>query len=163
MVKRLVAVLLVVLVIGVVGATGMVAYVTGRALPQVDGTLPLAGLDAPVQVHRDVDGIVNISAATTHDLFAAQGYVHAQERMWQMEVWRHISSGRLSELFGKATLDEDRFIRTIGWRRAAERDLEALPADVRAGLDAYADGVNAYIDAHKGSLPLAFIVTAIQS
>jgi penicillin amidase len=102
MVKRLVAVLLVVVVIGAVGAIGAVAYITGRALPQVDGTLALAGLDAPVQVHRDVDGIVNISATTTHDLFAAQGYVHAQERMWQMEVWRHISAGRLAELFGGA-------------------------------------------------------------
>ena len=63
-----------------------------------------------------------------------------------MEVWRHISSGRLSELFGTSTLDEDRFIRTLGWRSRAERDLDALSADARAALDAYAAGVNAWID-----------------
>ena len=82
----------------------------------------------------------------------AQGYVHAQERLWQMEVWRHISAGRLSELFGKSTLDQDRFIRTLGWRQAAERDLEALSEEARAAVDAYTDGVNAYIDGHAGGL-----------
>ena len=78
-------------------------------------------------VLRDAAGIAQILADSPHDLFMAQGYVHAQERMWQMEVWRHISAGRLSELFGKSQLDDDRFIRTLGWRQAAERDLAALP------------------------------------
>ena len=72
---------------------------------------------------RDANGIAWIEAETSHDLFLAQGYVHAQERMWQMEVWRHISSGRLSELFGESTLKEDRFIRTLGWRQAAFREV----------------------------------------
>jgi penicillin amidase len=159
MVKRLVAVLLVVVVIGAVGAIGAVAYITGRALPQVDGTLALAGLDAPVQVHRDVDGIVNISATTTHDLFAAQGYVHAQERMWQMEVWRHISAGRLAELFGGADqLETDRFIRTLGWRQAAERDMAAIEPPAMAVLEAYTEGVNAWLDANRDSLGLSWLV-----
>src|SRR5829696_3151671 len=159
MVKRLVAVLLVVVVIGVVGAIGAVAYITGRALPEVDGTLALPGLDAPVQVHRDVDGIANISATTTHDLFAAQGYVHAQERMWQMEVWRHISAGRLAELFGgEDQLETDRFIRTLGWRQAAERDMAAIEPPAMAVLEAYAQGVNAWLDANRGSLGLSWLV-----
>jgi penicillin amidase len=162
-VSRLVRLLVVVLVVVIAAVASLVGFVTLRSLPQTDGRIALPDLEALVTVRRDAAGIAHIYGDTPHDLFLAQGYVHAQERLWQMEVWRHISSGRLSELFGKATLDQDRFIRTIGWRRAAERDLEALPADVRAGLDAYADGVNAYIDAHKGSLPLAFIVTAIQS
>ena len=74
------------------------------------------GLREPVTVRRDAYGIAHITAATPADLFFAQGCVHASERMWQMEVWRHISSGRLSELFGASQLDTDRFIRTLGWR-----------------------------------------------
>ena len=80
-----------------------------------------------------------------------------------MEVWRHISSGRLSELFGSSTLSEDRFIRTLGWRQAAERDLAALSPDARAALDAYAAGVNAWIADHHGSLSLPFVVTGLKS
>ena len=91
--------------------------------------------------------IAQIAASTTHDLFLAQGFVHAQERMWQMKVWRHISSGRLAELFGSGSIDTDRFIRTLGWRTAAERDLAAQLSDTRAALEAYADGVNAWLDA----------------
>ena len=114
-------------------------------------------------VLRDEHGIVQIYADNPHDLFLAQGYVHAQERLWQMEVWRHISAGRLSELFGKSTLDQDRFIRTLGWRQAAERDFATLSEGARAALDAYAEGVNAFIEEHQGSLGLAFVVTGIQT
>ncbi|HEX5824653.1 MAG TPA: penicillin acylase family protein, partial [Candidatus Limnocylindrales bacterium] len=89
--------------------------------------------------------------------------VHAQERMWQMEVWRHISAGRLSELFGSSTLDEDRFIRTLGWRQAAARDLAALSPDTRAAVDAYAVGVNAWLGDHKGNLGLSFVVTGLKA
>ena len=83
--------------------------------------------------------------------------------MWQMEVWRHISSGRLSELFGSSTLSEDRFIRTLGWRQSAERDLAALSPEARAALDAYAAGVNDWIADHHGSMSLPFVVTALKS
>ena len=86
----------------------------------------MPGLGASVTVVRDDAGIAHITADSTHDLFFAQGYVHASERMWQMEVWRHISAGRLSELFGERQLDTDRFIRTLGWRVAAQRDLDAM-------------------------------------
>ena len=160
---RLVRILLAIVVVFVAVLTGIVGSVTLRALPQTDGFLKIKGLEAPVTVLRDGAGIARIYADKPHDLFLAQGYVHAQERLWQMEVWRHISSGRLSELFGKSTIKEDRFIRTLGWREAAQRDLDALSPGARAVVDAYAEGVNAYIEAHRGGLGMAFAVTAMQS
>ncbi len=157
--RIVIVVALVVVLVAVVGGVGTLAWITGRAMPQTSGTLQAPGLEGQVTVARDVHGIAQITAATPHDLFFTQGYVHAQERMWQMEVWRHISSGRLSELFGEGTLDTDKFIRTLGWRRAAERDLPFVPPDTRAILDAYAAGVNAWLDANRGDLGLAFLVT----
>jgi len=161
--RRLAWLLLVVIVVAVAATGALVAALTIRGFPTTNGTLAVAGFDRPVLVNRDASGIPWIEADTTHDLFFAQGYVHAQERMWQMEVWRHISSGRLSELFGAGTVDEDRFIRTLGWRRAAERDLAALSPDARAALEDYAAGVNAWIGDHAGSLSLPFVMTALKS
>jgi penicillin amidase len=158
-VKRLVALILVVVVVAVLVTVGGVAYITARALPTTSGTIGVAGLDGEVQVHRDANGIAHIQATTTHDLFLAQGYVHAQERMWQMEVWRHISAGRLAELFGgEDQLETDRFIRTLGWRQAAERDLAAIGPEGLAVLEAYVEGVNAWLDAERGDLGLAWLV-----
>jgi penicillin amidase len=162
-VRRLLAVALLVVLVVLVAGVGLLAAVTGRALPQTSGSIRVAGLDGPVSVHRDASGIARIVADTPHDLFLAQGYVHAQERLWQMEVWRHISAGRLSELFGASTLDTDRFIRTLGWRQAAERDLTAFSAESLAILEAYADGVNAYLDAHRGSFGLPFVVVGLRT
>lgn len=122
-----------------------------RPFPQENGELTLAGLDAPVDVYRDAYGIPHIFASTSHDLFYVQGYVHAQDRFWQMDFWRHTSTGRLSEMFGEATLDTDRFLRTMGWARVAQQELEALDPTGLAILAAYADGVNAYLDDHQGS------------
>ncbi len=159
--RALVIVLAVVLalVVGVAAlSVGIVGWTAARAFPPTTGTLSMPGLSAPVMVSRDVNGIVRIEAQTPADLFRAQGWTHASERFWQMEVWRHISSGRLSELFGTSTLDEDRFIRTLGWRQAAQRDLDAASPEARAALDAYAAGVNDYIAAHRGALGPAFAV-----
>jgi penicillin amidase len=146
------------LVVTTVGIGGL-AWTTARALPQTSGTLAIAGLEGEVTVVRDAAGIAHITAATPHDLFLGQGFVHAQERMYQMEIWRHISSGRLSELFGESTLDTDRFIRTLGWRPAAERDLAVASPAARAALDAYAAGVNAYLEQKGGDLGLAFLAS----
>jgi penicillin amidase len=158
-VKRLVGLILVVVVVAIIVTVGGVAYITARALPTTSGTIGVAGLDGEVQVHRDANGIAHIQATTTHDLFLAQGYVHAQERMWQMEVWRHISAGRLAELFGgEDQLETDRFIRTLGWRQAAERDLAAIGPEGLAVLEAYVEGVNAWLDAERGDLGLAWLV-----
>ena len=149
------------LLLVVATGVGAIAWITGRALPQTSGTVAIPGLDGTATVRRDLNGIAQISATTPHDLFLAQGYVHAQERMWQMEVWRHISSGRLAELFGPGSIDDDKFIRTLGWRVAAERDMASLAPETRAVLDAYADGVNAWLDTHRDQLGLAFVVTGV--
>ena len=96
-----------------------------RAFPDVDGEVAIAGLDASVEVVRDDMGVPHIYASTSHDLFMAQGYVHAQERFWQMDFWRHIGSGRLSEMFGESQVETDTFLRTLGWREIAESSVHA--------------------------------------
>jgi penicillin G amidase len=159
-VKGVVVLALVAVLVVVVAVASLLAVVTGRALPQETGAAHIPGLGAAVSVVRDGAGIAHITADTTHDLFVAQGYVHASERMWQMEVWRHISAGRLAELFGESQLDTDRFIRTLGWRVAAQHDLDAVSPATRTILDAYTVGVNAWLDGHRDSLGLAFLASA---
>jgi penicillin amidase len=154
--------IVVMLLIAVVGAGGIVAtLVTVRGLPQTTGTIRIPALHGPVTVARDRYGIIQITADDPHDLFLAQGYVHAQERMWQMELSRRIGAGRLAELFGESALDTDRYVRTLGFRPAAERDLAALSPATVATLEAYAAGVNAWIDEHDGRLPAAFVVAGL--
>jgi penicillin amidase len=160
-IRRGLGLMLAVVLVALIAVTGLLAWVTARALPQTGGTAHVPGLAATATVVRDATGIAHITADTTHDLFFAQGYVHASERMWQMEVWRHISAGRLAELFGASQLDTDRFIRTLGWRVAAQRDLDAVAPGARAVLDAYTAGVNAWLDGHRGSLGLAFVVSGV--
>lgn len=143
----------------ILSGVGVVAV--RRAFPQVDGSLRLPGLQGQVTVYRDPYGIPHIYASTAHDLFMAQGYVHAQDRFWQMEFWRRIGSGRLSEIFGESTLDQDRFIRTLGWHRTAAEELELLDDELRSYLQAYADGVNAYIEQNPGRLGLEFTVLGL--
>ena len=122
--------------------------VAPRSFPQIDGKIELTGLDGPVDVYRDAMGIPHIYASTSHDLFFAQGYVHAQERFWQMDTWRHIGSGRLSEMFGGGQTDTDAFLRTLGWRQTAEAEWDGLGPESRAILQSYTDGVNAYLKDH---------------
>src|SRR3546814_7882211 len=81
----------------------------------------------------------------------AQGFVHAQDRFFEMDVRRHITAGRLSELFGESTLETDKMVRTMGWRRVAERELPMLEPETRAALQSYADGVNQYLDNRSNS------------
>src|SRR5690349_17603628 len=116
------ALVLVTLVLVVVMVFG--AIITQRGWPQTTGTITLDGLHHPVQVQRDHAGILQITAEDRHDLFFAQGYAHAQDRMWQMEISRRIGAGRLSELFGKSEIETDKYIRTLGWRVAAQHDLD---------------------------------------
>ncbi|KAA3642999.1 MAG: penicillin acylase family protein [Chloroflexi bacterium] len=123
-----------------------------RGFPQHQGQFKVAGLEGPVDVYRDEFGIPHIYATTEHDLFFAQGYVHSQDRFWQMDFQRHVSAGRLSELIGSNGLDTDIFLRTLGWERVAREELAQLPAEDLALLQAYADGVNAYIATHSGTV-----------
>jgi penicillin amidase len=129
-----------------------------RPWPKVQGDVSVPGLSAPVEVLRDEWGVPHIYAENEHDLFYAQGYVHAQDRLWQMEFNRRIASGTLSAILGEATLDQDRFIRTIGLRRAAELDWAEAEGETRAALEAYAEGVNAFIASHQNRLPLEFTI-----
>jgi penicillin amidase len=133
-----------------------------RAWPQTKGEIAVAGLSAPVRVTRDAWGVPQIYAANEHDLFFAQGYVHAQDRFWQMEYNRHVSGGRLSEMFGKPTLATDRLLRTLGIRRNAERDWTLLEPGTRAILEAYAQGVNAYLESHRGALPVELSILGVE-
>ena len=128
-----------------------------RALPITQGRMAVPGLEGQVTVTRDRWGVPHIYAENLSDLFFAQGYVHAQDRLWQMELNRRIGSGRLAEIFGEVALDTDRFIRTVGFRRAAEADLEVLDEETRSALEAYAAGVNAFL-AEKQPLPLEFTI-----
>jgi penicillin amidase len=122
-----------------------------QSFPQTDGEIQLSGLDGPVNVYRDYMGIPHIYAASLHDLFMAQGYVHAQDRFWQMDFWRHTGSGRLSEMFGETQVETDAFLRTLGWRQVAEQELASYDPESVAILNAYAEGVNAYLADHQGT------------
>jgi len=116
-----------------------------HSLPQVEGTLTVRGLRAPVEVIRDRWGVPHIYAQSMEDALFAQGLVHAQDRLWQMDVNRRAGRGRLSGFFGKMTLDLDRFARTVGLARAAQAELDAADPDSLALLDAFVAGVNAWI------------------
>jgi penicillin G amidase len=153
-----IGILLLVIVV-VVAAAGV--YVVRRPWPKTKGTLTVAGLTAPVKVIRDKWGVPQIYAENEHDLFFVQGYVHAQDRLWQMEFNRRVGSGTLSAVLGDTTLDIDRFMRTLGLRRAAERDLAQTGPETRSILEAYAAGVNAFVDSHRSRLPLEFAILGI--
>src|SRR3954464_7591136 len=127
-------------------------YYLRRSLPQIDGTTTVAGLSAPIDIVRDADAIPHVIASNKLDGLFGLGYAHAQDRLWQMEFQRRIGHGRLSEVFGAATLQQDRFLRTAGFGRAARSAWEHLPADARAQIDAYVAGVNAFISTHHGRL-----------
>jgi penicillin amidase len=152
-----------VMLVAVLAGGGLIAAITAGGQPPLAGTVHLAGLAADARVTRDANGVTQVAASTSHDLFYAQGWVHASERLWQMEVWRRIGAGRLSELFGKSQLDTDSFIRTLDWRGAAKRDLAVLSDQAKAYLQAYADGVNAFIDGHPNALGVAFVVAGLLS
>ncbi|HJV87150.1 MAG TPA: penicillin acylase family protein [Noviherbaspirillum sp.] len=131
--------------------------------PQVDGKLKLEGLTAPVDIVRDAEGIPHIYAKSTADAYFALGYVHAQDRLWQLEMNRRIVAGRLAEILGPSALNTDRFLRTLGVRRNAERILAHLEPETRAALDAYARGINAWLANRSGPLPPEFILSGAPS
>jgi len=128
-----------------------------QSLPDFNGTIAVEGLTAPIEIVRDSDGIPHITAEHKRDALFGLGYVHAQDRLWQMEFQRRIGHGRLSEIFGAAALSQDRFLRTVGFGRAARSAWEHLPADARQDVDAYVAGVNAFIATRHGrQLPPEF-------
>ncbi len=151
------------LVLAVVIA-GFGFFLVRRSFPQVDGVLEVACLERRVEVIRDFDGVPHIYAETEHDLFFAQGYVHAQDRFWQMDFWRHIGAGRLSEMFGDSQVETDLFLRSLDFTGLAEQELEAMPAEHRAILESYAEGVNAYIgDRTPSQISLEYAILPLQA
>lgn len=127
--------------------------------PQIDGKLRLTGLGAAVDVVRDAEGIPHIYAKSASDAYFALGFVHAQDRLWQLEMNRRIAAGRLAEILGESAANTDRFLRTLGVRRNAERIFSHLAPETRSVLEAYARGVNAYLASRKGPLPPEFLLT----
>jgi penicillin amidase len=127
------------------------------SLPQTDGTVTLPGLEKPVRVLRDAHGVPSILAASQHDLYMALGFVHAQDRLFQMDLQRRVGAGRLSEVVGVATIGTDRLMRTLGIYRHAAASRNAVSSEFRAVLDAYSEGINAFL--HRGNtLPIEFTV-----
>ncbi len=142
---------------GVAGLAGGAYYFfVQRPLPKKKGDLVLEGLHEPIEIIFDRFGVPHIYAENEDDLFFAQGYVHARDRLWQMEFNRRTGSGRLSEIFGEVAVEADRFCRRLGMHRAAKAEEARLSEHNRCILDAYARGVNAHIERNKNNLPVEF-------
>jgi penicillin amidase len=127
------------------------------SLPQTRGALTLSGLTGEVNIVRDRYGIAHIEALSDLDAYFALGFVHAQERLWQMEFQRRVGAGRLSEVVGEGALETDRFLRTLGVYRAAEASLAALAPETQQVLRHYVAGINAYLQTRRGALPPEFL------
>ena len=127
-----------------------------KALPKTDGSLVLNILNQPVEVYRDEYGVPHIFAANESDLFRAAGFVTAQDRLWQMDLNRRVAKGELSEIFGEAAVEHDKFVRIWGFSRTAEKIVEILSPESREALKAYAEGVNAFIESYPEQLPIEF-------
>ena len=153
--------MLAVFVVIVISGWLFARYSVTRAFPQTEGTIQIAGLTGEVTVIRDSMGIPHIYADNVEDLFLAQGYVHAQDRFFQMDFWRKISHGELSSMFGDTQVDTDTFIRTMGWGRLAEAQYAQESDENKVVLDAYAAGVNAYL-ATQSPADLSFEYTVLE-
>jgi penicillin amidase len=141
--------------LGAVLRPGLAALGRGR-LPRIDGNITLPGLKAPIEILRDRWGVPHIFAGDLHDLFFAQGFVHAQDRFWQMELNRRTATGCLAEIFGPVALDTDRTTRTFGFDRLGRADWANAGDEVRAALQAYAEGVNAFLTSPTSRMPIEF-------
>lgn len=151
-----------VVVVALVASTAYLFWSAQRPHPNYGGTAEVARLSGDVEVVRDKHGIPHIYADTPEDLFRAQGYVHAQDRFWEMDLRRHITAGRLSELFGEDQVETDAFVRTLGWRRVAQEELPVLSPETRRYLTAYADGVNSWMDGRAGGeLALGYTILGV--
>ncbi|HKI57475.1 MAG TPA: penicillin acylase family protein [Trueperaceae bacterium] len=150
-----------VVVLLVLVAAGGWLYVR-TSLPKTRGTVTLTGLKQPVDIVRDANDVPHIYAKDIPDALFALGYVHAQDRLWQMDFQRRVGEGTLSEVLGKATVPTDEFLRTLGVYRAAQQALDHVDTQTRTRLDAYVAGINAYIDTHKGAWPPEYLVLGVK-
>ena len=152
------------IVLGLSGIAGILViaililarYELTRSFPPVSGSLNMDGLIEEVRIRRDTYGVPHLIAMNEHDALFALGVVHAQDRLWQMDIQRRAAAGRLSELFGPVTVPFDKMFRIIGLHTIAERIEQQLPDDTRRRLQWYSDGVNAWIRRTRGSYPVEF-------
>ena len=153
----------VVLVLVLGGLTSVAIATVRKSFPETSGRLMVPGLKGQVEVLRDSYGVPHIYADNPEDLFLAQGYVHAQDRFFEMDFRRHLAAGRLSELFGPSQVETDAYVRTLGWRRVAEQELALLAPSTRRYLDAYAAGVNGYLEGRTAAdLSLEYSLVRLQ-
>ena len=136
-------------------------WTLGASLPPLDGEAVLKGLGAPVEILRDAEGIPHVFAKSERDTWTALGYLHAQDRLWQMEFQRRVAAGRLSEVLGERTFDIDKVTRTLGIARMSQAIVDAMDAPTRDALVAYAQGVNAFLDTDP-TLPVEFLVLRVK-
>src|SRR5208337_1553074 len=144
------------LLIAVLVGVWWLYWIAHSALPQLDGSVAVPGISSKVRVVRDGQGVPTIEAATLEDLFFAQGYVTAQDRLWQMDMLRRAAAGELSEVIGEDYVKMDREQRILGLRLAAQAAEKNISARDRVFFDAYARGVNAFMESHRNRLSLEF-------
>jgi penicillin amidase len=137
------------------------AHRARAVLAQTSGTIKLKGLQRPVNVLRDEWGIAHIFAETQGDLFFAQGFVAAQDRLWQMDLWRRVGEGKLAEILGPDAIERDRFARLIRYRGDMRREYESYAPDAQPIIEAFVRGVNAFIELNRNRLPIEFQLTGI--
>ena len=142
-------------------AAALAVYVK-RSFPLLDGELAVPGLTAPVSVSRDGADVTHIKAGSAREAWLALGYVHAQERGWQLEFNRRVMHGELSEVLGQATLDTDKLMRTLGIMEAAQRQWQVLPSEAQAALQAYSDGINAFYASSSQALAPEFHILGVK-
>src|SRR5580704_922925 len=145
-----------VLLVALIAGLWWLYSIARSALPQLDGSVAVPRISSKVRVVRDERGVPTIEAATLEDLFFAQGYVTAQDRLWQMDMMRRSAAGELSEVIGAATVKMDREERILGLRQAAEAAEKSISARDHVFFEAYARGVNAFIESHRDRLSLEF-------
>ncbi|MGB7760808.1 MAG: penicillin acylase family protein, partial [Bryobacteraceae bacterium] len=158
---RIVKIVNLVVAVVVVAALAVVYWCVWRPLPQRSGSIEVT-VAAPVAVQFDAHGVPHVAASSLEDALFAQGYVTAQDRLWQMDALRRLAAGDLSEVVGAGALESDRESRRLRMRRIAERAYVDLPAADRAAMAAYARGVNAFVNSHLGNLPLEFRLLGYQ-
>lgn len=154
LIRRLAFYTITLIVVGI--AAGYVAL--RSSLPTIDGEIHVTGTSGEIEILREANGVPHIYAGSRADAYFGLGFVHAQDRLWQIEARRRLGAGRLSEILGPSTLGIDRFFRTLGLYRAAEQGFSNLNRDTQAAYEAYARGVNAYLETRSGMLPPEFVI-----
>lgn len=163
-VRRSLLTIVAVIAVAVIVASALISWTIQRPFPTYNGEVAVDGLTNTVTIQRNEQGVPTITAENTDDLFFAQGYAHAQDRFWEMDFRRHVTAGRVAELFGESQVGTDMFLRTLGWHEIAEEEVAALDETTLSYYESYAAGVNAYLAENKGGdLALEYSVLGLTS